>query len=228
MPPFQKKVVETPETPIETADAPVTAPGWTAEQLLAIVSVGMSVGDARGLLDAGFAPEVVLEIARTQASAATQQAAEAQSATAKAMQKAMKPENDEHPGHSVMSYPEGDKARPRVKTSYAVSYNGFPVSKFPEAHHWRELELIAQVQPGQFRVLRKDFSPMDVTVDAERDADGQITKLDIRFPVPRDEKHNIPPMMSVLYQLVFTDHPRQRFMESIQEYMNYTLLAATA
>ena len=201
-------------------------PKWTVEQLTEIVSAGMSVADARALLQEGFAPDAVLELAKAQAARTVQAAADTQTATAKAMQKAMKPENEFHPDINAFSYPEGERARPKVKTPYAVFYNGYPASKFLETQHWRECELMAQVQPGQFSVLRRDGTKLDVTVTAERDADGKITKLDIRFPVSREEKFLVPPMMSVLYQLVHQDNPRQRFIESMNEFMTLTLWSA--
>ena len=170
---------------VETAKDAPSGPSWTMEQLHEIVSAGMSVSDARSLLQEGFAPDAVLELAKAQAARTVQAAADTQTATAKAMQKAMKPENETHPGISPFSYPEGDKARPRVTVPYEVSYNGYPMTKFPEINHWRECELLALVQPGQFSVLRKDGTKMDVEVKAERDADGKITKMDIRFPVSR-------------------------------------------
>lgn len=225
MPPFQKKVT-TSDTNVDTVDTPVAAPAgpaYTLDELKAIVAAGMSVGDAKALLDSGYTPDAVLELAQLQSSRQTVAAAEAQSATAKAMQKAMKPENDTHPDKSVFNYPEGNVARPKPTLPFAFLYNGYPIHKFPETQHWRELELAAQVQPGTYTVLRKDASQMKVEVTADRDADGNITKIDVHFPISREEKALVPPQAVVLYQIVHPENPRKAFVESMQEWLNLTV-----
>lgn len=140
-------------------------------------------------------------------------------ANAKGVQKALKPENDTHPGISALSYPEGDVARPRPVLPCEFWWNGYPVHMFPETQHYRELELMCQVQPGEYTVLRKDGSKMAVTVKPERDADGKVTKLSVEFPVSREEKWLVPPMAVVLYQLVYPDNPRKRFVEAMREHL---------
>jgi hypothetical protein len=139
--------------------------------------------------------------------------------TALATQKAMKPENQVHPGISALSYPEGDRDRPRPSLPYEFFWNGYPVHKFPETQHWRELELMAQVTPGEYTIMRKDFTPMAVTVDAERDANGAITKLRVDFPISREERGLVPPQIVLLYQLVHSDNPKRRFVEAMQQYL---------
>lgn len=199
-----------------------TAPKWTGDDLRAVVAAGMSVADARALLEDGLSVELAVELATLQASAKKQEAADAQTATAKAMQKAMRPENEFHPGKSVFSYPEGDTARPKA-LPFEFFYNGYPCHKFLETEHWRDVELMARVQPGTFTVLRKDGTQMAVEVLAERDANQVITKLDVRFPISREEKWLVPPVLVVLYQLVHPDHPKRRFLEAMQEYLALTL-----
>ena len=140
--------------------------------------------------------------------------------SATSMQRALKPENQDHPGVSVFSYPEGDKARPRPTLPFRFFYNNFPVHKFPETHHWRELELASQLEPGTFTVLRKDGSPMQVEVTADRDPKGVITEIKVAFSVAREHKDHIPAMSVVLYQLAHKgDHPRKRFVEAMQEHL---------
>lgn len=146
--------------------------------------------------------------------------------SASSMKKAMKPENEFHPDKSVFNYPEGNREHPKTLPPFEVLYNGYPVTKFPETQHWRELELFAQVRPGTYTVLRKDGSRMDVVVDGQTDADGKLTKIDIHFPISRDEKFLIPPQMVVLYQLVYSDNPRQRFVEAMQEWLGLTIWTA--
>ena len=209
-----------------SAETTPQTPAYTVADLRAAVDAGMAVAEAKALLDAGFAPDAVLELAVAQEAKRLQSVSDTQTATAKAMQKAMKPENTEHPGHSVFNYPEGEKARPKVLPPFEFSYNGYPSSKFPETEHWRDCELMAQVKPGVYTVLAKDGSIIKVDVVGERDASGNLTKVDVRFPVTRESKSQVPPQMVVLYQLVHPDNPRQRFLEAMNEFMRLTLWAA--
>jgi hypothetical protein len=139
-------------------------------------------------------------------------------ANSTAVQRALKPENATHPGKSVFSYPEGDEARPKPALPFECFYNGYPVHKFPETEHWRELELFAQVQPGEFTVIRKDGSPMAVTVKGEKDAHGKLTKIAIEFPILREERSLVPPKTVVLYQLVNPGNPKKAFLEAMTEF----------
>lgn len=151
-------------------------------------------------------------------------------ATATAMQKAMRPENTDHPGISAFSYPEGDRERPRATIlPHDVWYFRFPMHMFPETEHWRELELAAQVKPGNYTILRKDESTMQVEVTATRNGDGKINKIEIGLPagagISREDKWLVPPKTVVLYQLVNsgTGTPRRVYMKAMQEYLLTTL-----
>ncbi len=138
---------------------------------------------------------------------------------ATAMQKAMKPENATHPGFSVFRIKGGDAP----ELPFEFLYNNYPASKFPDTLHDRELELMAQVQPGVFTVVRKDGSIMEVKVKAERDAKQTITKIKVEFPISREDKWLVPPMTVVLYQLVYPDNPRRRFVEAMQEHLSLVM-----
>lgn len=192
---------------------------WSLDELREIVAAGMSVTEARMLQDEGYPAAEVLELAKLQAQSRTAQAAETQTATAKAMQKAMKPENQTHPGISALSYPEGDVAKPRPALPFEFYWNAYPVHKFPETQHWRELELMAQVKPGEYTVMRRDFTPMTVTVKGDHDATGKLTKVEVEFPISRAERALVPPQVVLLYQLVHPDNPRKRFVEAMQHYL---------
>jgi hypothetical protein len=167
--------------------------------------------------------------AKQQESAITPEALEKILAnTAQATQKALRPENPDHPGISVFSYPEGDKARPKPALPFECFYNGYPVHKFPETEHWREWEMFAQVQPGEYTVIRKDASPMAVTVKGERDAVGKLTKVTIEFPVLRAESTLVPPKTVVLYQILHNENPQKAFLEAMQEHLRLMFAGAAA
>lgn len=199
-----------------------SGPIYTLEQLRAIVSAGMAVTEARALLEDGYSADDVLSLAQLQSEQRTKAATETQQATAKAMQKAMRPENEFHPGKSAFSYPEGDVARPKVVPPFEFWYNGYPCSKFLETEHWRECELMAQVSPGEYTVIRKDGSKMAVSVTGERDADGKLTRVNVVFPVSREEKWLVPAKSVVLYQIAYAGMgktPKQLYLEAMNEYL---------
>lgn len=216
--------------PEATPDGANPAVTYSAEDLFAIVDAGMPVGEARALLSDGFSVDVVLSLAQRQARQRVDAATETQAATAKAMQKAMRPENETHPGISAFSYPEGDRARPRVTLPFEFFLNGYPCHKFPETEHWRELELMAQVKPGVFTVLRRDGSLMKVDVEGTKDANGTVTRIEVKFPITREERWLVPPKIVLLHQLVHqdADNLQALFLESMTEYMRLTMARAAA
>lgn len=230
--PRKKAAVQTEDSVAsETTTGEVAATvtkAWSMEQLREIVAAGMSVSEARMLLEDGYTPEDVLSLANLQGEQRQKAAADIQTATAKAMQKAMKPENQDHPGVSAFSYPEGDVKRPRPAVPYEFYWNGYPIHKFPETEHWRELELILQVQPGEFNVLRKDGSKMPVTVRAERDADGKITRVDVEFKVSRSEKDRVPPKTVIIHQMLNQGNLRRALVEGMNEHFTLVMGAETA
>ena len=126
-----------------------------------------------------------------------------------------------------LAYPEGDVAKPRPVIPFGLLWNGYPAHKFPETQHWRELELMRQLQPGEFTVLRKDAATMKVTVKAEKDPAEKVTRLVVEFPISREDKPHIPPMSVVLYQLVHPDNPQRRFVEAMQEYFEMVFPTST-
>jgi hypothetical protein len=149
------------------------------------------------------------------------------SENSKAVAKTMRPENETHPGMSAFSHPEGDIARPRVALPFELLWNNYPVHKFPETQHWRELELMAKLKPGVFKVLMKDGTPMTVTVKADRNAKDEITRIVVEFPVSREDKFRIPPMSALLYQIVTEEGTTQtRFIAAMTEHLNIMLSAA--
>jgi len=193
---------------------------YTVDELRQIVGAGMSVTEAKLLLDDGYTPADVLELAQLKAQQAVQSTADAQTATAKAMQKAMRPENETHPGISAFSYPAGDREKPKPPLPFEVFIDNYPCHKWPETEHWREWELMAQLQPGDFTVMRKDGMQMRVTVKGERDLDGQLSKVLVELPKDKDERKQVPAKIVLLSQLVRGNrNVRDVFLESTNEYL---------
>lgn len=146
-----------------------------------------------------------------------------QKTAAGAMQKALRPENDTHPGLSVYSHPEGDRSKPKPPLPFELFWNNYPVHKYPETESWREWELLAQLTPGEYTVLRKDGTRMTVSVAGERDADGKVTKLMVTFPIQRAEKELVPPKSVLVYQMLHNDNPKQAFVEAMHEHLDSML-----
>jgi hypothetical protein len=225
--------------PLETP-----TPRYTPDQLRAIVRAGMSVAEARMLLDDGYTPEVALEIAMEQAAAERQRIAEANTAraseTAVAVERATNPSNKRHPGKSAMSYPEGDIARPRPSIPYALFWNGYPQDKFQEELSWMELEMFTGLHtnedgtvvrvnrglvPGVYDCMEKDGrTAHKVKVRATMDADNRIERVDVEFAVMREKKDHISPLFVWLYQMVHADTmtPRESWMKGMLEYVDLT------
>jgi hypothetical protein len=132
--------------------------------------------------------------------------AEILAANANAVQRAIKPENTNHPGFSALSYPEGDTARPREGIlQHEFLIDGYPLHKFPETEHWLELEWAAKIRPGVYKVLRSDHVEMTVTVTGEHDANGNLTKVSVATGRTRENKNLIPPKYVMFRQMLNQD-----------------------
>jgi hypothetical protein len=178
------------------------APQLTAEQFAQLLQ---AVGANKSSLDVDSLQTILKETAE---------------GTAKAMQKAMKPENQSHPGISVFSHPDGDLARPKPPLPYELSWNGYPVSKFPETETWSEWLAQSNIPGrGEYTVLRLDGSKMKVTVQTETNADGKATKVTVTHPVAREDKDKIPPKTVILAQMQNKDHPKAAFLAEMQRHL---------
>ncbi len=146
--------------------------------------------------------------------------------SAQTMKRALKPENDHHPGVSVFSYPEGDVAKPRPALAHEVYWNGFPVHQFPETWHWLELELLARIAPGEYFVSKaNDEGAHAVSATGEYDADGKLTKLTILCQCSRDEQRTAPPGAVWLYQMLHKHTPRaQSYIEGMTLFMQHIVM----
>ncbi len=216
-------------------------PRYSRDQLRAIIAAGMSVSEARMLLDDGYTPDDVLELAQMQAA---QKQSEIQAAnlarateTATAVERATNPSNKVHPGKSCMSYPEGDVARPRPRIEYALFWNGYPQHKFQEELSWMELELFTGrrtepdgtttrlhrgLTPGVYDCQEKDGrTNHKVSVTATKDANDRVEKVEVKFNVLREKKDAIPPVFVWLYQMVHADTmtPREAWQKGMLEYL---------
>lgn len=128
--------------------------------------------------------------------------------SAEAMQKALKPENTEHPGVSAYSYPEGDLARPRPVLPFELFWQGFPIHREPETSAWWELEGYLTLKPGEFFLSKRNGDPNDlakVTVRATYRPDGSVEKFTVQHPMDRDVRFMLPSPYIWCYQIAHYD-----------------------
>src|SRR3990167_4975823 len=76
------------------------------------------------------------------------------------------PENIEHPGISVYSYPEGDHARPKPDLKCKMYWIGYELRT--DTLTPQEIDLLNRVQPGEFRVTKADGTGIPFRVEAKR------------------------------------------------------------
>jgi hypothetical protein len=145
------------------------------------------------------------------------------SSTSVATMKALRPQNEDPPKISCFNA-KGDRDFPRENIlKHEFFYVSQPIHKMTDTHMVRELELAAQVVPGEYTILMKDGSVKTVTVTGERNAKQELTKVTVHMPVSKDEKWTVPPMLVVMYQLASKEPPRARFMAAMNEFMQITL-----
>lgn len=137
-------------------------------------------------------------------------------AYAASMKVAMRPENADPPLISDFN-PEGDRDHPRPVLPYPVTMNGAELP--PELLTVEELRLLAQIEPGAYRVTKTDDTTVVVRVVPTVDsATNAITKMNIvsKFGNKRNpgDKDNWPPMRVWLAEMLGVPAP-QRARETL-------------
>ena len=109
-------------------DVPAIA-GLTFEELQECLALGASLEQVKDLAESGFGFSQIKQLASTLGSAKTQGAGLSAGDLRQILldqRKAMKPENDRHPGISAFSWPEGESKRPKPALRRKVYFNGIP------------------------------------------------------------------------------------------------------
>lgn len=140
---------------------------YTLEQRKTLLANGVSMGDIRASEAEGTPYADALELAITARTAGDTSAQEDADRLAKANKRAMRPENERHPGISVFSYPEGDVARPRPQFKCEMFWLNDKLDY--DVTTALEIELMNQLVPGEYRCQRPDGSQFKVDVKAEID-----------------------------------------------------------
>ena len=124
---------------------------------------------------------------------------------AKAHRKLDKPENSQHPGISAYSYPEGDLARPRQEMRCLTFWCGTKVEG--DVDTAQEMELINQLQPGEYICSKSDGSTMPVTVSADvHPVTRKFTRVKVEFTPTRD---GMMPRVFMLREMIEQHNARQ-------------------
>ena len=117
---------------------------------------------------------------------------------AEATKRAMRPENEQHPGVSVFR-PQGRDDTLQLKCK--MFWVGFPL----EADNLtaEEIALLNQVDAvGEFLFHKTDGSPAKFTITGEKNALGQWTRLLLHFSCRGSDRHNQPGMIALLREVL--------------------------
>ena len=118
---------------------------------------------------------------------------------AEATKKALRPENEAHPGISVYN-PLGERDHPNPDLKCKVFWCGYPELK-ENLTREEVIAFNAIDEPGEYLFHRTDGSVEKATVEIERDARGAATRLLIGFPCQGQNKHNLPSKLALLAEL---------------------------
>jgi hypothetical protein len=109
-------------------------------------------------------------------------------------------DNRTHPGISVYSYPEGDRAAAEVgkikKLKCEMFWLGYPLEV--ESLTPAEVDALNLATGGKFPYHKSDGSQETLTVKATDGLNGQLEKIEFTFPCRGDLRHNQPPMLAQL------------------------------
>lgn len=133
--------------------------------------------------------------------------------SADAHERAANPSNKTHPGISVFSHPEGDRARPRTPFKCEMFWVGYPLDL--DTTTVEEIELLNLAEPGTYSFKRSDRSTETLTITGERAPDGRIEKLLFTFPV-RENRETLPSMEDMLRSAFGVKTPEQRELDELR------------
>jgi hypothetical protein len=133
--------------------------------------------------------------------------------SAEAHERAANPSNKTHPGISVFSYAEGDRARPRQALKCEMFWVGYPIDT--DTTTAMEIEMLNQAEPGSYPFIRTDKSTDTLTISGERAPDGKIAKLLFTFPV-QERRETLPSMEDMLRTAFGIKTPEQIELDTLR------------
>lgn len=133
--------------------------------------------------------------------------------SADAHERAANPSNKTHPGISVFSYPEGDRARPRPELKCEMYWVGYPIDL--DTTTAEELELLNLAEPGVYAFIRTDRSRDTLTINGDRTPDGRVAKMMFQFPVT-ENRETLPSMTDMLRTAFGVKSPEQLELDALR------------
>ncbi len=137
---------------------------------------------------------------------------------ARAMKKALRPENEIAPGISVYN-PRGEVAFPRPKPSHIFMQGPYPICSPAdyETSTATEIELCNQLAPGDYMVTKADGMDVKVSIKTEFESNGRKPyRTTIIMPMADDDqKANWVPLVQLLTQILTGDAPAASFFHTV-------------
>jgi hypothetical protein len=119
-----------------------------------------------------------------------------------------------YPRISVYSKPKGDKLDPRDPFKCRIFWNGFDMDWDTTTAY--EIELLNRVEPGDYTFRRVDGQTREkMTVNGERNALGQLSKLEFFFPT-KENRDTLPSMASMLRDILHVGTPEQERIAELE------------
>ncbi len=171
----------------------------TSAQMRECLATGASISEILELQAQGFEFDEILDFCNTAKAAKSAEKDTDAERQAKATRKAMRPENEHHPGVSVYSRPGGEQVNPKGDLVCKTFWAGTTLS--PDTLTADELDLVNSVPEGKYLCTRSDSSKVKVTVFVTTGEQGQPEKKDIFFPTRGGLRHNLPSMVSMLREM---------------------------
>ncbi len=114
---------------------------------------------------------------------------------ADANRKALRPENETHPGVSAFN-PLGDVANPRPDLKCRMFWVGYDLNA--ENLKREEITLLNSATPGTYQFHRTDGSIETMQVSGQSNPDGSLERLEFQFPCKEEKKSNLPTLVNQL------------------------------
>jgi hypothetical protein len=135
---------------------------------------------------------------------------------AKAMKKALRPENEIAPGISVYN-PRGEQAYPRDKPTHIYMIGPYPICD-PGNYDTTtatEIALLNQVRPGMYPVTKSDGSSVRILVKSDQDASNKpyrtVIFADGKGIMDDEQKNNWGSLIQILTEITTGETPTQSY-----------------
>jgi hypothetical protein len=171
----------------------------TPDQIKQCLATGAPISEILDLHERGFEFADILGICESAQTARNSDKDGDAERQAKATKKAMRPENEFHPGKGVFSRPAGERDDPKgdlvCKTLWAGTQEE-ATTLTPE-----ELDLLNTLPVGTYRCTRSDGAPIKVEVSVKSDEMGKPELRSIFFPTRGGLRHNLPSKVVMLREM---------------------------